>query len=78
MIRPGNQKRSDDPLARFRPGWRTRARNARGTWLPGTGAIETAIEDGFREGVKFSSEILEEDGQRELAVRIRARTQRQG
>jgi hypothetical protein len=76
-MRTANEKRTDDPLARFRPGWRARARTARDTWLPGTGAIEAALEETFREGVKFAAEILEEDGQRELAIRIRARTQRQ-
>jgi hypothetical protein len=40
------------------------------------GAIETAIEGGFLEGVQFAAEVLEENGQRELAIGIRGRIQR--
>ena len=60
-----------DPLAQYRSVWRTRAEKARNTWLPGTGPVEAAIEDGFRDGVKFAAEILEKDGHPELAMRIR-------
>jgi hypothetical protein len=66
-----------DPLDRFRDAWRARAQKARNTWLPGTGPVEAAIEDGFRDGVKFAAEILEKDGHPELASRIRMRAQRQ-
>jgi len=46
------------------------------TWLPGTLPIESALEGTFREGVAFAAELLEKEGHRELAGRLRARVQR--
>jgi hypothetical protein len=71
-----NAHRANDPLEQFRAGWRLKARNARNTWLPGTLPIETALEGTFREGVAFAAELLEKEGQRELAIKLRARVQR--
>ena len=71
-----NGDRADDPLQRFRAGWRSRARNVKDTWLPGTFPIESALEGTFREGVAFAAELLEKEGHRELAGRIRACVQR--
>jgi hypothetical protein len=76
MMRLANGERADDPLGRFRDDWRKKARNARDTWIPGTGAIETAMESTFMDGVKFAAEFLEAEGQRELAIKLRARVQR--
>ena len=76
MMRYSNCKRADDPLARFRASWRSRARTVKDTWLPGTLPIESALESTFREGVAFAAELLEKEGHRELAGRIRARVQR--
>ena len=76
MMRLSNVERADYPLARFRVGWRARARKARDTWLPGTYAVEAAIEDGFLEGVKFTAELLEKEGDRDLANRVRVQIQR--
>src|ERR1700687_3953846 len=56
MTRFANGNHADDPLSRFRAGWPARAQKARNTWLPGTGPVEAAIEDGFRDGVKFAAE----------------------
>lgn len=71
-----NTRHADDPLRRFREGWRLKARNARDTWLPGTGPLEAALESTFREGVAFATGILEEEGHRELASKIRMRVER--
>jgi hypothetical protein len=71
-----NRSRADDPLGQFREGWRTKARNARDTWLPGTLPIETALESTFRDGVKFAAELIETEGHRELATKIRMRIER--
>ena len=70
-----NGERADDPLGRYRAGWRLKARNAKDTWLPGTLPIETALEGTFREGVAFAAEILEKEGHRELAGKIRMQVQ---
>ena len=67
---------ADDPLGRFREGWRLKARRAKDTWTPGTESIETALEGAFLDGVKFAAEFLEEEGHRELAGKLRARVQR--
>jgi len=47
---------ADGPLRRFREGWRLKARNARDTWLPGTGTVEVAQERTSAKG--FAAEIL--------------------
>jgi hypothetical protein len=70
-----NDERGGDPLARFRVGWRSRARSVKDTWLPGTQPIEAALEGSFREGVAFAAELLEKQGHRELAGKIRMRVQ---
>jgi hypothetical protein len=75
MMRLSNSERADDPLGRFRAGWRLKARNARDTWLLGTGSLEAALESTFREGVAFAAEILEKEGHREMATKIRMRVQ---
>ncbi len=75
-MQPSNGARAEDPLSRFRAGWRSRARNVKDTWLPGTLPIESALEGTFREGVAFAAELLEKEGHRELAGRLRARVQR--
>ena len=67
---------ADDPLGRFRSGWRALARKARDSWAPGTFAMEAALEETFREGVRFAAEQLEKDGHPELALRVRARMER--
>ncbi len=74
-MQPSNGARADDPLSRFRAGWRSRARNAKDTWLPGTLPIESALEGTFREGVAFAAELLEKEGHRELASKIRMQVQ---
>jgi hypothetical protein len=71
-----NGERADDPLARFQAVWRSRARSVKDTWLPGTHPIEAAMEGTFREGVAFAAELLEKEGQIELAIKLRARVQR--
>jgi hypothetical protein len=38
--------------------------------------IEAAMEGSFREGVAFAAELLEKEGHRELASRLRVRVQR--
>jgi hypothetical protein len=76
MMRLSNRERADDPLGRFRAGWRVKARQAKDTWLPGTLPIESAPEGTFREGVAFAAELLEKEGHRELAGKLRARVQR--
>jgi hypothetical protein len=76
MMRLSNGERDGDPLARFRAGWRSRARNVKDTWVPGTLPLEAAMEGTFREGVAFAAELLEEEGHRELAGKLRARVQR--
>jgi hypothetical protein len=75
-MQPSNGDRGVDPLRRFRAGWRSRARNVKDTWLPGTLPIESALEGTFREGVAFAAELLEEEGHRDLAGKLRARVQR--
>ncbi len=75
-MRLSNCERADDPLGRFREGWRLKARNAKDTWVPGTEPIETAMEVTFLDGVKFAAEFLEAEGQAELAVQLQARVQR--
>jgi hypothetical protein len=67
---------ADDPLGRFREGWRLKARQAKDSWTPGTEPIEAAMEGTFLDGVKFAAEFLEEEGHRELAGKLRARVQR--
>lgn len=76
MMQVSNTRQADDPLRRFRAGWRLKARNARDTWLPGTLPIETALESTFREGVAFATAILEQEGQRDLALKIRMQVER--
>jgi hypothetical protein len=76
MMRLSNGERSDDPLSRFREGWRLKAKQAKDTWTPGTEPIEAALEGAFREGVAFAAEILEKEGHHQLAGRLRARVQR--
>lgn len=71
-----NSERADDPLGRFRDGWRLKARQAKDTWTVGTEPIETAMEGTFHDGIKFAAEFLEADGQKELAGKLRARVQR--
>lgn len=71
MIPSSVTKEPTDPLARFRPGWRSRARNAKDTWLPGTLPLEAALEAAFCEGVAFAAEIIDKEGHRELATKIR-------
>lgn len=66
----------EDPLARFRAEWRLKARNARDTWLPGTSAIESALESTFHDGSRFAAAFLEREGHIELAIKLRARVQR--
>lgn len=66
----------DDPLGRFREGWRVKARRAKDAWTAGTEPIETAMEGTFLDGVKFAAEFLEREGQAELAVKLQARVQR--
>lgn len=75
MLRPSNGG-APDPLARFRADWRTKARNAKDAWLPGTGPIEFALESSFHDGIKLAAEFLEGEGHRELAGKLRARVQR--
>lgn len=64
------------PLGRFREGWRLKARHAKDFWTPGTEPIETAMEGGFHDGIKFAAEFLEGEGQKEFAGKLRARVQR--
>jgi hypothetical protein len=44
MMRSANGIRADDPVGRFRSGWRAKAEE---------GSVEAAIEDGFRDGVNY-------------------------
>jgi hypothetical protein len=74
-MRLSNNERADDPLGRFREGWRLKAQNARNAWLPGRLPIETALEGTFREGVTFAAELLEKEGHRELALKVRMQAQ---
>ena len=71
-----DREHANDPLGRFREGWRQKARQAKDTWTPGTEPIETAMEGTFHEGVKFAAEFLETEGQAALAIKLRARVQR--
>ena len=75
-MRPSNGERADDPLGRFREGWRLKARHAKDTWTPGTEPIETAMDATFHDGIKFAAEFLESEGRRDLASKLRARVQR--
>jgi hypothetical protein len=75
-MQSANGERADDPLKRFREGWRLKARSARDTWFPGTGAVEAVLESAFHEGVAFAAEFLAKDGHPELAGKLRARVQR--
>jgi hypothetical protein len=68
-----DRERADDPLGRFRAGWRLKARHAKDTWTPGTEPIESAMETAFLDGVKFAAEFLEGEGQGELAGKLRSR-----
>ncbi len=43
-MRFSNGERADDPLRRFRAGWRARARSVKDTWLPRTLPIESTLE----------------------------------
>ena len=74
-MRISNDERADDPLRRFRAGWRLKARHAKDTWTSGTEPIETAMESTFLEGVAFAVELLEKEGHRELANKISMRVQ---
>jgi hypothetical protein len=76
MMRLSNDERADDPLGQFRHGWHLKARQAKDTWTPGTEPIEAAMEGTFHDGIKFAAELLEEEGHRELAAKLRARVQR--
>lgn len=76
MMRLSNRERADDPLGRFRGGWRLKARKAKDTWLPGTQPIESALEGTFLDGVKFAADFLDAEGQAELAIKLRARVER--
>ena len=76
MTRLSNGERADDPLGRFREGWRLSARKAKDTWIPGTEPIETAMEGTFHDGVKFAAGFLEAEGHSELAIKLQARVQR--
>ena len=71
-----DRERADDPLERFREGWRLKARQAKDTWTAGTEPIETAMEGTFHDGIKFAAEFLEGEGHHELAGRLRARVLR--
>jgi hypothetical protein len=71
-----DRERADDPLGRFREGWRLKARHAKDSWTPGTEPIETAMEGGFQDGIKFATEFLKAEGQAGLAIKLRARVQR--
>jgi hypothetical protein len=70
-----NREGADDPLVRFREGWRLKARHAKNAWTPGTEPIETAMEGAFRDSVKCAVEFLEGEGHRELAGKLRAQIQ---
>jgi hypothetical protein len=52
MLEPTNGERADDPLGRFRD---LNARHAKDTWTPATEPIETAMEGGFHDGIKFAA-----------------------
>ena len=52
MLEPTNGERADDPLGRFRD---LNAKHAKDTWTPATEPIETAMEGGFRDGIKFAA-----------------------
>ena len=69
MMRLANGERADDPLGRFRDGWHVKARQAKDTWTPGTEPIEAATEGTFRDGIKFAADLLEGEGQAELAIK---------
>jgi hypothetical protein len=71
-----NCERSEDPLRRFRDGWRLKARHAKDTWTPGTEPIETAMEGTFHDGIKFAAEFLEGEGQGNLAIKLRSSVER--
>lgn len=66
----------DDPLGRFREGWRLKARRAKDTWTPGTGTIEAAMEGAFLDGIKLAAEFLDGEGQSGLAIKLQASAQR--
>lgn len=76
MRGPAVSEPAEDPLARFREGWRQNARRVKDTWTPGTEPIETAMEGAFLDGAKFAAEFIEAEGQKELAGKLRARVQR--
>ncbi len=59
-MRLSNGERADDPLGRFREGWRLKARRAKDTWTSGTEPIETAMEGTFLDRVKFAAEFLDD------------------
>jgi hypothetical protein len=67
---------ADEPLGRFRAGWRLKARHAKDTWDSGTQSIEAALEDTFHDGIKFAADFLEAEGHKELAGKLRACVQR--
>lgn len=75
-MRLSNGERANDPLGRFKEGWRLKARHAKDTWTQGTEPIETAMEGTFLDGVKFAAEFLEGEGHSELAIKLQARVQR--
>jgi hypothetical protein len=75
-MQPSNGEHTEDPLRRFRADWRLKARNARDTWLPGTSAIEAALESTFRDAIRFAAAFLEREGHGELAIKLQARVQR--
>jgi hypothetical protein len=76
MMRLSNGEHTEDPLGRFRADWRLKARNARDTWLPGTSAIESALESTFQDAIRFAAAFIEKEGHIELAIKLRARVQR--
>ena len=71
-----DREHANDPLGRFREGWRLKARHAKDSWTPGTEPIETAMEGTFHDGIKFAAEFLEGEGEAQLAIKLRAAVQR--
>jgi len=76
MMQLSNGERADDPLGRFREGWRLKARHAKDTWDSGTLPIESALESTFHDAIRFAAAFLEREGHFELATKLRARVER--
>jgi hypothetical protein len=76
MMRLTNGEHADDPLGRFREGWRLKARRAKDTWDSGTLPIESALENTFHDAIRFAAAFIEREGHIELAIKLRARVQR--